>query len=450
MDKPKVLITDDDDDVRSQMRWALGTDYEVLLAEDRASTLDVLKRERVDVVTLDLGLPPSPGDTREGFLALGEMLRFDPLLKVVVITGQGDKANALNAIAQGAYDFFSKPVDIDVLKVILGRALYLSRLERENRDLQQSWRFDSFEGMVGTSPRMQTVFEAIRKVASTDAPVLVVGESGTGKELAARAIHRLGARKGGPFIPINCGAIPENLLESELFGHEKGAFTGADIQRQGRIEAAQGGTLFLDEIGELSLALQVKLMRFLQERQIERVGGRKTIQVDVRVICATNADLCKAMVEGRFREDLYYRIGVVVISMPPLRERDGDIPLLAKTLLQRLTSEQKRALTFNGKAMGAMEIHPWRGNVREMENRLLRAVIMAEGNQITPADLELEGPFQPDQTMGLAQAREAVERQWVERSMARNRGNLTRCAEELKISRPTLYELIDKLGISRK
>lgn len=280
--------------------------------------------------------------------------------------------------------------------------------------------------------------------------MLIVGESGTGKELAARALHRLSARRDGPFVAINCGAIPENLLESELFGHEKGAFTGAHIQRQGRIEASQGGSLFLDEIGELSPALQVKLLRFLQEQQIERIGGRKTIQVDARVICATNADLRKAMAEGRFREDLYYRIGVVVISIPPLRDRQGDIPLLAKALLRRHIAEQKKTLTFNSKAMEAMEAHRWTGNVREMENRLRRASIMAEGSQITPADLELEAVQSKYDMMGMREAREAVERELIERALARNKGNLTRCGEELKISRPTLYEMIEKFGLARK
>jgi two-component system, NtrC family, response regulator len=449
MEKPKILITDDDDELRTQMKWSLATDYEVLLAEDRLSAIEVLKRDRPAIATLDLGLPPFPGSAEEGLRTLAEWLQIDPLIKVIVITGQGEKSNALLAIAQGAYDFFAKPVDMEILKVLLGRALYVSRLERENHDLQQRFRFESFERMVGTSSKMLTVFETMRKVAPTNAPVLVIGESGTGKELAAQAIHRLSARKDGPFVPINCGAIPETLLESELFGHEKGSFTGAHIQRQGRIEAAQGGTLFLDEIGELSPSLQVKLLRFLQEQQIERIGGRKPIQVDVRVICATNTDLQKAMAEGRFREDLYYRIGVVLITLPPLREREGDVLLLAKALLQKLAQEQKKMLTFSRKAMEVMEIYSWPGNIREMENRLRRAVIMIEGTQITPSDLEINGYDEADQSVGLAQAREAVERQMVEKALMRNRGNLSKSAEELKISRPTLYELIQKLGINR-
>ena len=450
MDKPRALITEDDEDVRNQMKWALVSDYEVFVAGDRPTALDILRNEHPQVVTLDLGLPPCPGDAQEGFLALGDILQIDPLTKVIVITGQGEKKNALQAVGQGAYDFFCKPVDLEALKVVLSRAVYVHQLECENRELLKSNRFESFEGMIGCSPQMKVVFDSIQKVATTDAPVLLVGESGTGKELAASAIHRLGARKDGPFVPINCGAIPENLLESELFGHEKGAFTGAHMQRQGRIEAAQGGTLFLDEIGELSLTLQVKLLRFLQEKQIERVGGRRLIEVDARVITATNADLRQSMADGKFREDLYYRIGVVAITMPPLREREGDVPLLAQALLQRLAEEQKKTLTLSRKALNAIETYTWPGNVRELENRLRRAVIMAEGNQITPDDLQLVGQNESVQSVGLFQARETVERDLIERAIAKNRGNLTRCAEELKISRPTLYELIERLGIARK
>ncbi len=311
MDKPKVLIVDDDDEVRTQMKWALSPQYEVSLAEDRPTALSLLSKDRPNVVTLDLGLPPSPGDTREGFLALADMLQLDPLLKVLVITGQNERENGMEAIGQGAYDFFSKPVKVDDLKIVLQRAIHVQYLERERRDLFEKDRFAAFEGMIGSSAQMQHVFATIEKVSNTDAPVLICGESGTGKELVARAIHRRSPRSSGPFIAINCGAIPENLLESELFGHEKGAFTGAHMQRQGRIEMAQGGTLFLDEIGELSGPLQVKLLRFLQEHEIERVGGRSLIHIDARVLAATNIDLTKGMAEGSFREDLYYRLGVV-------------------------------------------------------------------------------------------------------------------------------------------
>jgi len=450
MDKPRVLITEDDDFVRNQMKWALSAQYEVSLAEDRPSALAILKRERPPAVTLDLGLPPSPGDATEGFLALGEMLQVDPLLKVLVITGQDEQENALNAIGQGAYDFFCKPVDAEALKVVLARAIHVYQLERQNRERMAGTQADGFEGMLGKCARMQSVFEDIRKVAATDAPVLISGESGTGKELAARAIHRLSARRVRPFVAINCSAIPENLLESELFGHEKGAFTGAHIQREGRLEMVQGGTLFLDEIGELPAALQVKLLRFLQEHIIERVGGRRSITVDARIICATNADLRKEMAEGRFREDLYYRIGVVMIAMPPLRDREADIKLLAEAFLKNLAAEHKKPLTFSKKALETIQTYPWPGNVRELENKLKRAVIMASGKQITQQDLSFVGPYSEYEAMGLNKAREAVERNLIERALARNRGNLTKCADELQIARSSLYELIEKLGIARK
>lgn len=450
MEKPRVLITEDDDFVRNQMKWALSAEYEVSLAEDRPSALEILKRERPPAVTLDLGLPPSPGDSTEGFLALGEMLQVDPLLKVLIITGQDEQEYALNAIGQGAYDFFCKPVDVNALKVVLARAIHVYQLERENRERMAGTQADGFEGMLGRCARMQGVFEDIRRVAGTDAPVLISGESGTGKELAARAIHRLSSRRDSPFVAINCSAIPENLLESELFGHEKGAFTGAHIQREGRLETAQGGTLFLDEIGELPAALQVKLLRFLQEHIIERVGGRRSITVDARIICATNADLRHEMAEGRFREDLYYRIGVVMIAMPPLREREEDIKLLAGAFLQNLAAEHKKPLTFSKKALEAIEAYPWHGNVRELENKLKRAVIMATGKQITEQDLSLASPYAEYEAMGLNKAREAMERDLVERALQRNRGNLTRCADELQIARSSLYELIEKLGIARK
>jgi two-component system, NtrC family, response regulator len=449
MDKPKVLIVDDDDEVRTQMKWALSPHYEVSLAEDRPTALSLLNKDRPNVVTLDLGLPPSPGDTREGFLALADMLQVDPLLKVLVITGQNERENGMEAIGQGAYDFFSKPVKVDDLKVILERAIHVQTLERERRELLEKGKFDSFEGMIGSSPQMQRVFSTIEKVASTDASVLISGESGTGKELVARAIHRRSSRSSGPFIAINCGAIPENLLESELFGHEKGAFTGAHMQRQGRVEMSQGGTLFLDEIGELSAALQVKLLRFLQEHEIERVGGRSLIHIDARVLAATNIDLTKAMAAGRFREDLYYRLGVVNLPMPPLREREGDIALLAKAFLHRQTVGREKNLVFTSKALAVLESHPWPGNVRELENRIQRAAIMAENGRITPQDLTLTSPADHgDQS--LSKAREAVEREMVEAALARNKGNLTRAAADLEISRPSLYELIEKLGIVRK
>jgi two-component system NtrC family response regulator len=448
--KPRLLVVEDDSSVATQMKWALAQDYEVLLAEDRASALTILKKERPAVVTLDLGLPPRPGEVEEGFLALSEILSQNGLIKVIVITGQGEKGHALKAIGEGAYDFFCKPIQIDELKVVLSRAFYVSQLEHEHHELQKRMSLDSFEGMLGTSPRMQEIFSEIRKVASTDIPVLVLGESGTGKELVAHAIHQRSSRNDRPFVVINCGAIPESLLESELFGHEKGAFTGAHIQRKGRFETAQGGTLFLDEIGELSLALQVKLLRFLQEQKIERIGGREEIFVDARVLAASNRDLKQSVQEGQFREDLYYRLGVITISLPPLREREGDVLLLATTLLQKYAVENKRKITgFAPQAIRAIETYPWPGNIRELENRIKRAVIMAEGAKLTPQDLELVSPYAKYEGHGLREAREALERDLIERALAKNKGNLTKAAEELGVSRPTLYEMMEKLGIGR-
>jgi len=450
MEKPAILVIEDDDEVRTQMKWALAQQYDVFLAEDRLSAVQTLKEQRPAVATLDLGLPPSPGDAREGFSTLEELLQWDPALKVIVITGQDEKENGSKAIGQGAYDFFSKPVQIDELKVVLARAVRVNQLEREHRELSSNNTVDSFEGIVGCSRQIQAVFSTIRKMSQSPAAVLVVGESGTGKELVARAIHNLGSRQNGPFVAINCGAIPETLLESELFGHEKGAFTGAHVQRQGRIEMAQGGTLFLDEIGELSGPLQVKLLRFLQQREVERVGGRSLIKVDARVIAATNIDLTKAMAEGRFREDLYYRLAVVVVSMPPLREREGDVLLLADTFLQREAAAHQKRLVFTPKSIKAIETHGWPGNVRELENRIQRAAIMAENGRVTPEDLALTTQVTEFEGQGLQKAREAVERQMIEAAILKNKGNLTRTAAELAISRPTLYELMQKLGVSRK
>ena len=448
MVKPKLLIVDDDEEIRTQMKWALARDYDVHLAEDRKTALEIFKRERPAVVTLDLGLPPRPREVEEGFLTLGEILELDALIKVIVITGRAEKEHALKAIGQGAYDFLCKPVQVDELKVIIRRALHVCRLEQEHRELQRRLGQESFEEMLGSSPRIKEVFVAIRKVATTDAPVLIVGESGTGKELVARAIHRQGARNAGPFVAINCGAIPENLLESELFGHEKGSFTGAHIQRKGRIESAQCGTLFLDEIAELSLPLQVKLLRFLQEHKVERVGGRTEIPVDARVIAATNMDLKKALGEGRFREDLYYRLSVVTISVPPLRERGEDILLLAKALLQKYSAENKKKISgFGRQTITALESYRWPGNVRELENRIKRAVIMAEGQRVTPEDLELASPYAKYAGRSLKEAREAMEKGIIQRALAKNKGNVTQTATELGISRPTLHDLIEKLGI---
>ena len=450
MDKPKILIVEDDEEIRMQMRWAMSHDYDVYIAEERTAALAILKAERPAVITLDLGLPPHPRNVEEGFRTLESMLREDASVKVIVITGRDEKEYALRAIGQGAYDFLRKPIQLDELEVIIHRALHIHQLEREHRALQQHLKADAFEGMIGSSVQMQDVFTTIHKVATTDAPVLILGESGTGKELVARAIHRQSGRGEAPFVAINCGAIPENLLESELFGHEKGAFTGAHTQRKGRFELAHGGTLFLDEVGELPLLLQVKLLRFLQERQLERVGGRETITVDVRIVAATNTDLQQAMSDGRFREDLYYRLGVVIIALPSLRERGEDVVLLAKALLQRYTADdQSRVSGFTRQALNAIQSYSWPGNVRELENRVKRAVIMSQGTSLTPADLDLDSPYAKYEGQSLREARETLETGLIQRALVKNKGNITRTAAELGVSRPTLHELISKYAIER-
>jgi two-component system NtrC family response regulator len=448
--KHKLLIVDDDEEIRAQMKWALVQDYDVLLGEDRRTALEAFAEHRPQVVLLDLGLPPSPADPVEGLTALAEILAKDSQTKVIIISGQNERKNALQAIGSGAYDFLPKPIDVEVLNVLLRRAFHIACLEREYRQMQEQFQVESFEGMLGNSSPMQQVFSSIRKVATADVPVLILGESGTGKERVAQAIHKRSNRKDGPFVAINCGAIPESLLESELFGHEKGSFTGAHAQRKGRVEMANGGTLFLDEIGEIPLALQVKLLRFLQEQRIERVGGRQSIEVDTRVVSATNSDLKKSMAAGQFREDLFYRLAVVVVQLPALRDRDSDILLLAKAFLQRFSAEANRpGLLFDQEAAKAINRHSWPGNVRELENRVRRAVIMAEGKRLTVEDLELAGETLVPKVTTLKEARESVEREMIQHALRKHAGKITPAAAELGVSRPTLYELMEKLGIDR-
>jgi two-component system NtrC family response regulator len=448
--KPKLLIVDDDEGIRTQLRWALASDYEVQLAEDRTTATEQFRAFRPPVVLLDLGLPPHASTPDEGLATLSDLLALDGLAKVVIISGQGEKENALQAVGAGAYDFLGKPVEMDGLKLLLKRCFHVAQLEREYREMQQRFRGESFEGMLGTSPRMEAVFDSIRKVATTDAPVLLLGESGTGKEMAAQAIHQRSARKDGPFAAINCSAIPETLLESELFGHEKGAFTGAHIQRKGRIENSNGGTLFLDEIGEIPLPLQVKLLRFLQEQTIERVGGRQEIQVDTRVIAATNADLPKGLTDGTFREDLYYRLAVVQIILPPLRDRENDVNLLAQSFLQQFATQGgKTGLAFRPEAIHAIQQHSWPGNVRELQNRVRRAVIMSEGKRLTVQDLDLAQPEDAPPGTSLKEARETLERKMIQQALKKHSGNITAAAVELGISRPTFYELMEKLGVQK-
>jgi len=448
---PVLLLVDDDEAIRTQMKWALSADYEIISAEDRAGAVESFKKKKPAVTLLDLGLPPRPADPDEGLATLAELKTVDEMAKVIVISGQGEKKNALEAVAAGAYDFLCKPVDPDELKLLLKRCIYLADLEREYRKAKEGQRVTVFEDMLGTSPQMQGVFSFIRKVATTTAPVLLLGESGTGKEMAAVAIHRRGPRKDGPFIPINCNAIPENLLESELFGHEKGSFTGATTQRVGLVETAKGGTLFLDEIGELPPSIQVKLLRFLQEQRFQRVGGRQELASDARVIAATNVDLKAGINQGSFREDLYFRLAVLVISLPPLREREDDAVLLAQEFLQRYAAQNGRAnIAFVPEALRAINRHPWPGNVRELQNRIKRAVIMADSKRITEKDLELSTGLGFSSSTTLKEARENVEREMVQRALKRNLGRISSAAAELGISRPTLYELMERLGISRE
>jgi len=449
--KPKLLIVDDDEEIRTQMKWALTADYEVLSAGDRRSALEVFRAARPAVVLLDMGLPPKPATPEEGLAALGELVAIDSSVKVVVITGQGEKEIALQAIGTGAYDFLGKPLEMDELKFLLKRCFHVARLEREYREMQERVEGDGgFEGLLGTSTPMQTVFNSVRKVATTDAPVLILGESGTGKEVTARAIHHRSGRKTAPFVAINCGAIPEALMESELFGHEKGSFTGAYAQRKGRIESSDEGTLFLDEIGEIPPSLQVKLLRFLQERVIERVGGRQEIPVNTRVIAATNADLKKKMAAGTFREDLYYRLAVVQILLPPLRDRAEDVVLLARSMLQRFSVENGRSgATFSPDALRAIRSYSWPGNVREMQNRVKRGVIMSDGKRITAEDLELAAEGGNGQAVSLKEARESLERGMIVESLRKHGGKITAAATDLGISRPTFYELMEKLGVQK-
>ena len=451
--KPKVLIVDDDEAIRTQMKWALTQDYEAYFAENRRGALEAFNANSPVVTLLDLGLPPHPNQCDEGLAALSELLAVDSTAKIIVISGQSEKQNAIQAVGAGAYDFLCKPVEIEELRLLLRRCIHVMELENEYLELQQSQRSDVFEDMLGTSPEMQAVFAFIRKVAGTNAPVLLLGESGTGKEMAAAAIHRRSMRKDGPFVAINCNAIPENLLESELFGHEKGAFTGAHIQRKGMMETASGGTLFLDEIGELPPAIQVKLLRFLQEHRLQRVGGRQEIQIDTRLVAATNADLKQLIDTGKFREDLYFRLAVVTIRLLPLRERGEDVLFLAREFLQRYAAKSGRTkLIFAPDALRAITRYSWPGNVREVQNRVKRAVIMTSGSRVTAKDLELEhvqDRAAPSATT-LREARQRVEREMIEQALKRNSGKITSAAADLGISRPTLYELMEKLGIAKE
>jgi len=458
----KLLIVDDDEGIRSQLRWGLGKSYQVLLAEDARQALEQFRTHQPQVVSLDLGLPPDADGATEGLRVLGEILSQGKGTKVVVVSGSDDRSHALKAIELGAYDFCNKPVELDELRIILSRAFHLAELEAENLKLKAKRATDAgMHGIFGHCPQMEEVFATIRKVSSVDVPVLILGESGTGKEMVARAIHDNSLRKGGAFIPINCGAIPENLLEAELFGHEKGAFTGAHARVQGKVEYADGGTLFLDEIGEMPALLQVKLLRFLQEQVFQRVGGREDVRVNARIVAATNTDIEAGIANGSFREDLYYRLGVVVTPLPPLRERGDDILLLANLFLRRYGTEyKKRIRSFSAESLAHLSSYEWPGNVRELENKVKRAVVMCDSSTIEPQDLGFKAraaiPGCETRKDGhllcnidqfdLKGAKAAVEKALLTRALDQFAGNVMQAAKALGVSRPTLYDLMKKHG----
>lgn len=443
-----LLVVEDDPALQKQIRWAFDQ-YETLPASDRESAVIQLRRFTPAVVTMDLGLPPDPDGVSEGFRLLQEIMVVAPDTKVIVLTGQNDRANALRAVGLGAYDFFAKPFEPELLGLTIERAFRLHDLQQENRRLQASKQSDAFGGLITRDPSLLKMCRTVEKVAGTSVTVLLLGESGTGKEVIARALHELSPRRNERFVAINCAAIPDALLESELFGYEKGAFTGAAKQTLGKIETANRGTLMLDEIGDLPHPLQAKLLRFLQERVIERIGGREEIPVDVRIVCATHQDLKALIKEGRFREDLFYRLAEIVVNIPPLRARQGDAALLAHAFAQRFALEQKRgAVTLRPDTVAAIEAHEWPGNVRELENCIKRAIIMAEGNQITPEDVGLEPPDTDDlAAYDLRKVRDDADRRAIVTVLGRVNGNVVRASEVLGVSRPTLYDLMHRLGL---
>jgi len=445
--KPILLVVEDDPGLQKQIRWSLEN-YDVQLAADRESALNQIRRFEPAVVLLDLGLPPFPDSAEEGLATLQQIVMLAPATKIIVVTGNQDRANAVKAINQGAYDFYQKPFDPQILGMIIARAFRVHALEQENRALQQRQPDEAMQGIVTSAAEMLKVCRTVEKVAPSNATVLLLGESGTGKELLARAVHQLSTRANERFVAINCAAIPDALLESELFGYEKGAFTGASKQTVGKIEYASKGTLFLDEIGDLPLALQAKLLRFLQERVIERLGGRGEIPVDVRVVGATHQNLEALIQAGSFRQDLYYRLSEISVMIPPLRARQGDAALLAHAFLEKFSRQQNRALKgFTPDAIDAIESYPWPGNVREMENVIKRAVIMAESGQISALDLGLKADAVESQPLNLRQVRDEAERRAVVRALGRTNGNIVQAAELLGVSRPTLYDLLNRFGL---
>mgnify|MGYP005827827143 CR=1 FL=1 len=445
----RLLIVEDDPGLQSQMRWCFSEDLEVTVAADRETALTSLRRTEPDVITLDLGLPPDPGGASEGFHLLEEILRLSPQTKVIVVTGREDKDNAVKAIGMGACDFYQKPLDAEILTFVVNRAFRLAELEKENRELAQHRNGTSIKGIVAASPQMLAICRTLEKVAPTDVTTLITGETGTGKELLARALHDMSHRAAKPFAAINCAAIPENLLESELFGFEKGSFTGATQSKKGKIEHANGGTLFLDEIGDMPMPLQAKLLRFLQERVIDRVGSVSPIPVDVRVVCATHRDVRQLIDNGEFREDLYYRISEITLDVPPLRDRDGDALVIAQSLLKSLGKQMDRAgLSFTEDAICAISQYNWPGNVREMINKVKRATIMADGKRVTASDLELQqGAELHESQLNLRQVREAAERQAIMQALQSCNFNMAQASRLLGVTRPTLYNLTDKYRI---
>ncbi|MGZ3253095.1 MAG: PEP-CTERM-box response regulator transcription factor [Burkholderiaceae bacterium] len=447
-DKKKLLIIEDDPGLQKQLRWSFDA-YEVLVAGDRESALALVRRHEPAVITMDLGLPPDPDGATEGLATLQQVLALAPDTKLIVLSGNQDRANAVKAIGMGAYDFHQKPADPEMLGLVIQRAFYLHTLQQENRKMLQSQADSPLSGIISRDPGMSKVCRNIEKVAPSSASVMLLGESGTGKEVLARALHQLSPRQDKRFVAINCAAIPENLLESELFGYEKGAFTGAAKQTLGKIEMANGGTFFLDEVGDLPMALQAKLLRFLQERVIERVGGRTEIPVDVRIVCATHQNLKELATTGRFREDLYYRLSEIVVTIPPLRQRVADTALLAHHFKNKFSAKEGRAtLNFSPDALALIEGYPWPGNVREMENCIKRAVIMADGSQITADDLGLSSAQIEEEPINLRQIREEAEYKAVVKALARVDGNIVKASELLGVSRPTLYDLMSRLGIN--
>lgn len=442
-----LIIVEDDPGLQSQLKWSFDG-YEVHIAGDRVSAVNLLRKTSAPVVTLDLGLPPDPTNVSEGFATLQEILNLIPQTKVIVVTGNDDRVNALKAIDLGAYDFYQKPIDPDVLRVIIERAFHVHGLEEENRGLSKFQRNSPLDGVVANSPEMLEVCRVIEKISPTSITALLLGESGTGKEILARAIHGLSDRKDQRFAAINCASIPENLLESELYGYEKGAFTGAAKRTIGKIESANGGTLFLDEIGDMPIGLQAKMLRFLQERVIERVGGREEIPVDIRVVCATNQDLQEKIESGEFREDLYYRISEIIINIPPLRERAGDAVLLAWSFLTKYAKQGSSRVTgFTKEALAAIEEYRWPGNVRELENRIKRAIVMADDQLITHEELQLSQNNEEAMPINLREVRERAEARAIIRAMSYVGGNVSKAADLLGVSRPTLYDLVNKYGL---